>query len=102
MNRSVRHRREVLGEDVAAEVAVEITPDRIHVIAVVLCVVVFDEERGSLHPVVIADARFDRPSSTRQGGNNDQRVIDALTAAAMVHAVASTQPAEKERLVAWA
>jgi phage terminase large subunit-like protein len=48
------------------------------------------------------DARFDRPSQTRQGGNQDARVIDALTAAAMVHSVASTQPAEKEPLVAWA
>jgi phage terminase large subunit-like protein len=48
------------------------------------------------------DARFDRPSSTRQGGNNDSRVIDALTAASQVHSVASTQPAEKEPLVAWA
>jgi phage terminase large subunit-like protein len=48
------------------------------------------------------DARFDRPSTTRQGGDQDRRVIDALTAAAMVHSVASTQPAEKEPLVAWA
>ncbi len=47
------------------------------------------------------DARFDRPSTTRQGGNNDSRVIDALTAAAMVHSVASVQPAEKEPLLAW-
>jgi phage terminase large subunit-like protein len=47
------------------------------------------------------DARFDRPSSTRQGGNNDSRVIDALTAAAMVHSVAVTQPVEKEPLLAW-
>jgi hypothetical protein len=47
------------------------------------------------------DARFDRPSSTRQGGDNDSRVIDALTAAAMVHSVASVQPTEKEPLLAW-
>lgn len=38
------------------------------------------------------DARFDRPSQTRQGGDQDRRVIDALTAAAMVHAVMSDQP----------
>ncbi len=35
------------------------------------------------------DARFDRPSQTRQGGEQERRVIDALTAAAMVHAVAA-------------
>lgn len=34
------------------------------------------------------DARFDRPSQTRQGGAQDLRVIDALTAAAMVNSVA--------------
>jgi len=33
-------------------------------------------------------ARFKRPSETRQGGNQDARVIDALVAAAMVHSVA--------------
>jgi phage terminase large subunit-like protein len=31
------------------------------------------------------DVRFDRPSSSRQGGNQSARVIDALTAASMVH-----------------
>jgi phage terminase large subunit-like protein len=40
-------------------------------------------------------ARFDRPSQTREGGDQDRRVIDALTAAAMVHATAVThEPAE--------
>ena len=33
-------------------------------------------------------ARFKRPSETRQGGNQDVRVIDALVAAAMVHSYA--------------
>jgi len=37
------------------------------------------------------DARFDRPSQTRQGGDQDRRVIDALTAAAMVHSVAADE-----------
>jgi hypothetical protein len=32
-------------------------------------------------------AKFVRPSETRQGGNQDVRVIDALDAASMVHAV---------------
>src|SRR6185312_12392916 len=36
------------------------------------------------------DARFDRPSQTREGGEQDRRVIDALTAASMVHAVAAS------------
>jgi phage terminase large subunit-like protein len=47
------------------------------------------------------DARFDRPSQTRQGGDQDRRVIDALTAASMVHALAAV-PAETEGLFAWA
>lgn len=34
-------------------------------------------------------ARFGRVSETRQGGNQDARVIDALVAAAMVHSVRS-------------
>ena len=46
--------RHVLGEDVAAEVAVEITPDRVHVVAVVLRVVVLDQERRALNLVVMA------------------------------------------------
>lgn len=40
------------------------------------------------------DARFDRPSTTRRGAGQDSRVIDALTAAAMVHTTASAEPAE--------
>jgi phage terminase large subunit-like protein len=35
------------------------------------------------------DARFDRPSQTRQSSEQDRRVIDALTAAAMVHSFAA-------------
>jgi len=41
------------------------------------------------------DARFDRPSQTRQGGDQDRRVIDALIAAAMVNAQASLVAAKK-------
>ena len=42
------------------------------------------------------DSRFDRPSQTRQGGQQERRVIDALTAAAMVNAQAAEQvPAVK-------
>jgi hypothetical protein len=35
------------------------------------------------------DVRFERPSQTRQGGDQDRRVIDALTAASMVHSIVS-------------
>lgn len=48
------------------------------------------------------DARFDRPSQTRQGGDQDRRVIDALTAASMVHALAAVPPEPEEALFAWA
>lgn len=33
------------------------------------------------------DARFDRPARNRRGGDQDDRVVDALDAAAMVHSV---------------
>lgn len=38
------------------------------------------------------DARFDRPSQTRRSAEQDRRVIDALTAAAMVHSFAGESP----------
>lgn len=37
------------------------------------------------------DARFDRPSQSRKGAEQDLRVIDALTAASMTHSVAHTE-----------
>jgi phage terminase large subunit-like protein len=48
-------------------------------------------------------ARFDRSSPTRYGGpEQERRVIDALTAAAMVNAQASFQPEpEREPMVMW-
>jgi phage terminase large subunit-like protein len=51
------------------------------------------------------DARFDRPSQSRRGGEQDMRVIDALTAAAMVHCVAAEDllaPETKAPAFAWA
>lgn len=49
------------------------------------------------------DARFARISRTRQGGNQDSRVIDALDAAAMVHVVATAAaPARSFAAVAFA
>lgn len=38
------------------------------------------------------DIRFDRPSQTRDGGDQERRVIDALTAAAAVNAQAAIPP----------
>jgi phage terminase large subunit-like protein len=39
-------------------------------------------------------AKFERVSQTRQGGNQNLRVIDGLTAAAMVHTTATAEVAE--------
>lgn len=40
--------------------------------------------------------RFDRPSPSRNAAKQDQRVIDALTAASMVHATAAASPQKPE------
>jgi hypothetical protein len=48
------------------------------------------------------DARFDRPSQTRISADQDRRVIDALSAAAMANALAGQVVAASEPLVAWA
>ena len=50
---SVRNGRDVLAQQVAAEVVGEVAPDRVDVVAVVLGVVVLDEERRPLDPVVV-------------------------------------------------
>jgi phage terminase large subunit-like protein len=49
------------------------------------------------------DARFDRPHQSRLGPEQERRVIDALTAASMVHATAVTMPIveDLEPLAAW-
>ena len=49
------------------------------------------------------DARFDRSSQSRMGPEQERRVIDALTAASMVHATAVTIPVEpvREAMFAW-
>ena len=44
---------DVLAKEVAAEVAIEVPPDRVHVVAVVLRVVELDQERRALHAVVV-------------------------------------------------
>jgi hypothetical protein len=38
------------------------------------------------------DARFERPAQSRAAREQDRRVIDALTAASMVHSAAALQP----------
>lgn len=49
------------------------------------------------------DAMFDRPHQTRQSSEQDRRVIDALKAAAMVHAfVNAPTEAPVEAFAAWA
>ncbi|HXH87416.1 MAG TPA: hypothetical protein VNI55_02265 [Gaiellaceae bacterium] len=49
------------------------------------------------------DATFERPSQTRQGGDQERRVIDALTAASMVHAVAVelSKPQKPTLVASW-
>lgn len=47
------------------------------------------------------DARFDRPKDGRIGGDQAVRVIDALTAAAMVHSMAATVVQPPELAVAF-
>ena len=51
--KSVRDRFQVFSQQVSPEVPVEIAPHRVDVVAVVLRVVVLDEERRALHPVVV-------------------------------------------------
>jgi phage terminase large subunit-like protein len=50
------------------------------------------------------DARFDRPSQSRLGQEQERRVVDALTAASMVHALAvapKPKPPPDRRLRGW-
>ncbi len=47
-------------------------------------------------------SKFERPSRAREGGNQQQRVIDALDAAAMVHAVATANAVTAESVFASA
>ena len=48
------------------------------------------------------DTRFDRPSRRRHGAGQDRRVIDALTAASMVHTTASAGSAEEiDVMIGW-
>jgi phage terminase large subunit-like protein len=48
------------------------------------------------------DTRFERPNQQRRSGEQERKVIDALTAAAMAHTVASSNVPASEILVAYA
>jgi hypothetical protein len=55
------------------------------------------------HMLPLGDARFDRPHQSRLGQEQERRVIDALTAASMVHSMALVVPEpQEEPLFAWA
>ena len=55
-------------------------------------------------PLPLGDTRFDRPNQSRLGPEQERRVIDALSAAAMVHSQALLTVPEQveEPLAAWA
>lgn len=50
----------------------------------------------------LGDARFDRPNQSRSGPEQERRVIDALSAAAMVNSTAVRIPVMTEFASAWA
>src|SRR5215207_1902996 len=52
-HRSMRRGLDVLAQQIATEVTFEVAPDGMHVVAVVLRVVEFDQERRSLHAVIV-------------------------------------------------
>jgi len=54
------------------------------------------------HVLPFGDTRFERPSQSRLGAEQDRRVIDALTAAAMVHCEALIEVPIEEPIAAWA
>ena len=62
---------EVLAEQIAAEVAGEVAPDGMNVVAVVLRVVELDQERRALHAVVVFLA------SLRLPGPRERNLLDA-------------------------
>jgi hypothetical protein len=67
----VRHGREVLAQEVAAEVAVVVAPHRVDVVAVVLRVVVLEHERRALYLVEVGLTRLAGP------GPGERDLVDA-------------------------
>src|SRR5262249_54189233 len=52
------HALEVLAQQIAPEVAVEIAPDRMNMVGVVLRIVIFDQKCRPLDPVIVRFAMF--------------------------------------------
>src|SRR5690242_19408412 len=52
---------QMLAQEIAAEDAVEVAPDRVDVVGVVLGVVELDQERRALHAVIVLLAAFELP-----------------------------------------
>ena len=50
-------------QNIKPEIAIKVSPDRMYVIRATLCVVVFNQERGSLNPVIVRTSplRLARP-----------------------------------------
>jgi phage terminase large subunit-like protein len=57
---------------------------------------------ATAHILPLGDARFDRPSQSRSGPEQERRVIDALTAAAMVNSTATRIEPRRGFQSAWA
>src|SRR5206468_1022588 len=51
----------MLAQEVVAEVAFEIAPDRVDMVGVVLGIVVFQKEGRALHPIVVSFLGLDAP-----------------------------------------
>ena len=58
----VRRRRVMLGQYVAPEIALEVSPNRVDVVRVVLDVVVLDDKRRTLDPIVVPCIGVTHPS----------------------------------------
>src|SRR2546425_10452491 len=58
----VRHPVVMLPKQVISEIVLQITPDRVNVVRVVLCIVVFHQKGRALHAIVMAFLRLDAPS----------------------------------------
>src|SRR5260221_510074 len=57
--RLMRDGLQMFAQEIAAEVAVEVAPDGMDVVAVVLGIVELDEKRRALHPVIVLLTAFE-------------------------------------------
>src|SRR5207245_1292466 len=58
---SVRYPVVMLPKQVISEIALQITPDRVNVVRIVLCIVVFHQKGRALHAIVMAFLRLEAP-----------------------------------------